>query len=117
MIIIVRPGTPSTRHLVNQELIDKMEKPFRIINIGRGFVIDEDALVRGLKKGKILFAGLDVFEREPSIHPALVNRQDVVLTPHIGSGIAENYKYTAEVSMENIVTVLFNRNRPLTRVN
>ncbi|RCK54828.1 hypothetical protein Cantr_03700 [Candida viswanathii] len=117
LIIVACPGSPSTRHLINGELIEKMEKPFRIINIGRGFVIDEDALVEGLKKGKVLFAGLDVFEREPTIHPELVNRQDVVLTPHIGSGIAENYKYTAVVCMENIETVMFGYQKPLTRVN
>lgn len=117
LIIIACPGSPTTRHLINKNLIDKMEKPFRIINIGRGFVINEDDLVQGLKNGKVLFAGLDVFEREPTIHPELINRQDVVLTPHIGSGIAENYKYTADVAMENIETVIFSYDKPLTRVN
>ena len=56
----------------------------------------------GLKSGKILFAGLDVFENEPTIHPDLLGRDDVVLTPHIGSGIAENYRFTAHESMKTL---------------
>ena len=65
---------PETFHLINKSVIELIKPPFRIINIGRGTVIDENSLVEGLKLGKILFAGLDVFENEPKIHPELRKR-------------------------------------------
>ncbi|EGW33232.1 uncharacterized protein SPAPADRAFT_60568 [Spathaspora passalidarum NRRL Y-27907] len=106
LIVIACPGTPSTRHMIDATFIRNMNKQFRIINIGRGFIIDEHALVEGLRSGKVLFAGLDVFEAEPTVHPDLLNRQDVVLTPHIGSSVTENDRYTAKTCLNNIETVL-----------
>lgn len=117
LVVIACPGTPATRHMVNDELINNMKKQFRIINVGRGSVVDEVALVHGLKSGKILFAGLDVFEEEPLVHPELLDRQDVVLTPRIGSASTENYNYTAITCLENIETVLLNFDRAITQVN
>ncbi|CAK9435465.1 uncharacterized protein LODBEIA_P01920 [Lodderomyces beijingensis] len=106
LVVIACPGTPSTQHMINEKLIDKMEQPFRIINIGRGSIVDEDALVQGLERGKVLFAGLDVFEQEPLVHPGLHNRQDVVLTPHIGSSVVENDRHTAITCLTNIEHVM-----------
>ncbi|KAI5963344.1 uncharacterized protein KGF55_003136 [Candida pseudojiufengensis] len=118
LIVIACPGSPSTKHIINSRIIDNMKKPFRIINIGRGSCIDENALIQGLKNGKILFAGLDVFENEQTtVNPELIGRQDVVLTPHIGSATTENYAHTALTSIENIETVLLNFDRPITNVN
>lgn len=117
LVVIACPGTAHTRHMVNEEMINDFAKPFRLINIGRGYVVDEKALVNGLQSGKILFAGLDVFENEPSINPDLLNRQDVVLTPHIGSSTTENFNYTAAAAMFNIETVLYDREDTITRVN
>lgn len=106
LVVIACPGTPETYHMVNKNVIEAWSKPFRIINIGRGPVIDEEALVAGLKSGKVLFAGLDVFENEPRAHPELFGRQDVVLTPHIGASTVENFDYTAVCAMKNIENVL-----------
>ncbi|RCK55831.1 hypothetical protein Cantr_05886 [Candida viswanathii] len=106
LVVIACPATPETHHLIDAKVIDALSKPFRIINIGRGTVIDEDALVAGLKSGKVLFAGLDVFENEPLIHPGLIGREDVVLTPHIGASTVENFDYTAVKALENITKVL-----------
>ena len=107
LIVIACPGTPLTKHMIDKVMINKMEKQFRIINIGRGYVIDEDALVDGLEDGKILFAGLDVFEQEPKVHPRLLNRQDVLLTPHLGSSVWENDQYTAQTCLQNIEIALY----------
>ena len=106
LIVIACPATPETHHLINSTVIDSLSQPFRIINIGRGTVIDEEALVQGLKSGKVLFAGLDVFENEPSIHPELIGREDVILTPHIGASTVENFDYTAIKALENIHKVI-----------
>ena len=106
LLVIACPATDETFHLINKDVIDNMENPFRIINIGRGSVIDVEALVEGLKSGKVLFVGLDVFEKEPACHNELIGREDVVLTPHIGASTAENFDHTAVVAMQNIDNVL-----------
>lgn len=116
LVVIACPGTAETRHLVNADVISAISKPFRIINVGRGTVIDEQALVDGLKSGKVLFAGLDVFENEPKVHPELFGRSDVILTPHIGASTKENFDHTAEVSLKNIELALAGK-QPLTQVN
>lgn len=107
LIIVACPGNASTKHMINKNVIDSMRNPFRIINIGRGYVVDESALVDGLKLGKVLFAGLDVFEQEPAVHPELLNRADVVLTPHIGSGTSELFYHAQGVCYQNIKSVLY----------
>lgn len=117
LVIIACPGTPATKHLFNGKVIEAMEKPFRVINIGRGSVVDENALVKGLKLGKVLFAGLDVFEEEPRIHRELIGRQDVFLTPHVGSSTTDLFNYTANKTMENIKIVLNNLSEEITKVN
>lgn len=116
LVVISLPETPETRHLINEQSINSFDKPFRIINVGRGPVIDEIALVNGLKSGKILFAALDVFENEPSVNPQLFGRQDVVLTPHVGASTVENFDYTAVQALKNIENVL-NGSLPLNKVN
>ncbi|KAK6201100.1 hydroxyisocaproate dehydrogenase [Scheffersomyces amazonensis] len=117
LLIIACPGSAQTKHMINETTINAISKPFRIINIGRGYIIDERALIEGLRSSKILFAGLDVFEYEPVVNPDLIGRQDVVLTPHIGSSTTENFNYTMCTAMENIKTVLLNIDGDITRVN
>lgn len=117
LVVIACPGTPETKHMINNEAIDSFSKPIRIINIGRGSVIDEQALVDGLRSGKVLFAGLDVFEDEPKVHEELFNRQDVVLTPHIAASTIENFDHTAIMAMKNIENVLSENGNGINRVN
>ncbi|KAG2731680.1 hypothetical protein G9P44_005267 [Scheffersomyces stipitis] len=117
LVVIACPATPETKHLINAKVIDEIEHPFRVINIGRGSIIDEEALVNGLKMGKVLFAGLDVFEKEPSVHPELFGRSDVILTPHIGASTVENFNHTSVEAMRNIENVLIDGGEGFTRVN
>lgn len=116
LVVISCPATPETKHLINANVIDSISKPFRIINIGRGSVIDEQALVDGLKSGKVLFAGLDVYEKEPACHQDLIGRQDVILTPHIGASTKENFDHTATVALQNIEAILGGK-EAITQVN
>lgn len=116
LVVIACPSTPETYRLLNKESFNKFAKPIRVINIGRGTVIDEQALVDALKEGKVVFAGLDVFENEPSVNPGLYGRDDVVLTPHIGASTVENFDYTAICALENIDAVLEGKDA-LTPVN
>ncbi len=77
------PLSPETRHLISTEQLAKMKPTAFLINTSRGPLVDEAALVAALEQKKIAGAALDVYEREPSVHPGLLTRKDVVLAPHI----------------------------------
>lgn len=79
------PGGPATRHMFNEYTLHHMQRHAFLVNTSRGDVIDEAALVEALDAGKLAGAGLDVFEREPVVHPGLLARENVVLLPHLGS--------------------------------
>ncbi len=94
-----------------------MMKPTAIlINVSRGEVIDEAALVEALKKDRIAGAGLDVFENEPKLAPGLVGLANVVLAPHIGSASFETRERMAKMAVGNLVDGLEGR-RPQNLVN
>lgn len=83
------PATPDTRHLIDAAALALMPHHAVLINTARGDVVDEAALVAALNAGTIAGAGLDVYEREPHVHPGLLGREDVVLLPHLGSATRE----------------------------
>lgn len=83
------PATPQTRHLIGAAQFEAMQRHAILVNTARGDVVDEAALVAALEAGRIAGAGLDVFEREPVVHPGLLHRDDVVLLPHLGSATRE----------------------------
>ena len=90
LMIAVRAGT-DTHHLVNADLLKKLGPDGYVVNISRGSVIDEQALVAALKNGTIAGAGLDVFETEPHAPDELTNLPNVILTPHIGGSTLESH--------------------------
>ena len=98
------PHTPATFHLLNARRIDLLKKDAFVVNTARGEVIDEAALARALKAGKIGGAGLDVFEREPVVNPELVGLPNVVLLPHMGSATVEGRIEMGEKVIINIKT-------------
>ncbi|MFN3659141.1 MAG: 2-hydroxyacid dehydrogenase [Pseudolabrys sp.] len=98
--------TPATRHLMSDAQFALMKKTAFIINTSRGPVIDEAALVRALKEKKIAGAGLDVYEFEPTPSPELVAMQNVVLTPHLGSGVLELREGMANVVVDNTIALI-----------
>jgi D-3-phosphoglycerate dehydrogenase / 2-oxoglutarate reductase len=82
-IVLHAPLTPGSRHLVNDEFIAGLERRPVLINVSRGGLVDNEALLRGLEVGRVAAAGLDVVEGEPSPPPALLTRPEVIITPHI----------------------------------
>ncbi len=83
------PGGAETHHLINAERLSKMKPTAVIVNTARGTVVDEAALAAALQSQRIAAAGLDVYEREPVVHPDLVGLDNVVLLPHLGSATRE----------------------------
>ncbi|WP_291078776.1 D-glycerate dehydrogenase [Hyphomonas sp.] len=98
------PHTPATFHLMNARRIELMKPDAYIVNTARGEVIDEAALARALKAGKIAGAGLDVFEREPTVNEELFGLPNVVLLPHMGSATIEGRTEMGEKVIINIKT-------------
>ena len=110
------PLLPDTRHLISGEALEKMKPTAYLINTSRGPVVDEAALVEALEHKKIAGAALDVYEQEPKVHPALVGRKDVILTPHIASATIETRTKMAVVAAKNAVA-LFRGERPPNALN
>jgi glyoxylate reductase len=98
------PHTPATYHLLNARRLDLMKTTSYIVNTSRGEVIDENALARKIAAGQISGAGLDVFEHEPAINPKLMELDNVVLLPHMGSATIEGRVDMGEKVIINIKT-------------
>ena len=98
------PHTPSTFHLLNARRLKLLKPTAVIINTSRGEVIDENALVRGLKAGEIGGAGLDVYEHGHEVNPSLRDMPNVVLLPHMGSATIEGRVEMGEKVILNIKT-------------
>lgn len=96
------PHTPATFHLLNARRLELLKPEAFIVNTARGEVIDEAALAKALKSGKLAGAGLDVFEREPAVNPDLLGLPNVILLPHMGSATIEGRVEMGEKVMINI---------------
>ncbi len=100
------PLTDDTRYMINEQRLNLMKKTAYVINTSRGAVIDEHALFKALKEGKIAGAALDVFEVEPPTNDALIQLTNVVCTPHIGAQTSEAQELAANVIAEKIIQIL-----------
>lgn len=106
------PLTRETEHAIGAAELALMKPTAFLINTARGKVVDEDALVAALKEKKIAGAGLDVFEHEPRVPPALIELPNVVLAPHLGSATAETRLKMAMLAAENLLAALEGRRPP-----
>lgn len=96
------PLTPETRHLIGQRELGLMRQHAVLVNTARGPIVDESALAEALRDGVIGGAGLDVFEHEPAVHPALLGLSNVVLLPHIGSAGRATRDRMAALAIDNV---------------
>jgi glyoxylate reductase len=100
------PLTPETRHLIGRVQLAAMKPTAVLVNAARGPVVDEPALAEALAAGEIAAAGLDVYEHEPRVEPALLGLENVVLAPHLGSATVETRTAMAELAARNAISVL-----------
>lgn len=103
------PLTPATRHLFDEGRLARMRPGSILVNTARGPIVDEAALAHALEHGPLAAAGLDVFEDEPRVHPALLQRLNVVLAPHIGSADRPTREAMAAMAVDNVLAVLAGR--------
>jgi glyoxylate reductase len=108
--------TEETRHLINAERLRAMKPTAVLVNTSRGPVIDEAALAHALKAGEIFAAGLDVFEREPEVHPDLLELENAVVIPHLGSATVDTRIAMGLLAADNLIAAL-EGGRPPTALN
>jgi hydroxypyruvate reductase len=101
-LVVACPGGPATRHIVNADVLRALGRKGTLINIARGSIVDEAALVRALGDGTIKGAGLDVFENEPHVPEALLGLDNAVLLPHVGSATRETRQAMGDLCKANL---------------
>jgi lactate dehydrogenase-like 2-hydroxyacid dehydrogenase len=102
ILMVVAPGGAQTKNIVNREILEALGPDGVLINISRGSLVDEDALIEALLKRKILAAGLDVFAEEPNVPAALVALDNAVLLPHVGSASRHTRQAMADLVVANL---------------
>lgn len=115
VLIVITPGGASTKHMVNAEVLKALGPNGVLINVARGSVVDERALIEALKSGTILSAGLDVFEDEPRVPQELIDMEHVVLLPHIASASVHTRNAMGKLVADNLIS-WFEGKGPLTAV-
>jgi lactate dehydrogenase-like 2-hydroxyacid dehydrogenase len=108
-LMVVAPGGAATRHLIDARVLDALGPQGILINIGRGSVVDEAALITALDQGRILSAGLDVFDEEPKVPAGLIAHEKITLLPHVGSASRHTRRAMGQLVVDNVVAWLTNR--------
>jgi gluconate 2-dehydrogenase len=119
-LVIVVPYSAASHHLVGAAELALMKPTATLTNIARGGIVDDAALAAALRAGTIAAAGLDVYENEPKLNPALLDLPNIVLTPHIGSASVHTRRAMAALTVDNLIAALGqgpNAGRPPTPVN
>lgn len=106
ILVLTVPGGASTHHMVNRDILSALGPDGYLINIARGSVVDEAALIEALQSGRIAGAALDVFAQEPDINPQLLKLKNLVLSPHAGSATVETRLAMVRLALDNLDSVL-----------
>lgn len=111
-LVIVLPYSPESHHTIGAAELARMKSSATLTNIARGGIVDDAALAQALAERRIAAAGLDVFEGEPKVHPALLSVPNVVLTPHIASASVKTRLAMADLAADNLIAVLIGGSPP-----
>jgi lactate dehydrogenase-like 2-hydroxyacid dehydrogenase len=102
ILMVITPGGAATKHLINAKILEALGPKGVLINMSRGSVVDEKALIAALQAGKIASAGLDVFEHEPKVPQELIAMPNVVLLPHVGSASVHTRDAMGNLTVDNL---------------
>ena len=119
-LVLVLPYSPASHHAIGAAELAQMKPTATLTNIARGGIVDDAALAAALRAGTLAAAGLDVYENEPKLNPALLDLPNIVLTPHIGSASVHTRRAMAALTVDNLIAALGhgpNAGRPPTPVN
>jgi lactate dehydrogenase-like 2-hydroxyacid dehydrogenase len=105
-LVTVLPYSQAVHHIIGAAQLTQMKRGATLVNIARGGVVDDAALVSALRDGHLAAAGLDVFENEPALNPGLLELDNVVLTPHIASSTRQTRTAMAALAITNVRTAL-----------
>ena len=105
-LVLVLPYSPASHHAIGAAELAQMKPTATLVNLARGGIVDDAALAEALRNKVISAAGLDVFEGEPSVHPALLTVPNVVLTPHIASATIPTRRAMADLAADNLISFL-----------
>jgi len=106
ILISIAPGGAATHHIINADVLNALGPDGILINIGRGSVVDEPALIAALKEGRLGSAGLDVFEHEPHVPAELMALPNATLLPHVGSATVETRNAMGDLAVENLLSFM-----------
>ena len=115
-LVVVVPGGAATHHLVDAEVLEALGPDGVLVNVGRGTVVDEAALIEALRTGTIQAAGLDVYENEPNVPQELIDLENTVLLPHVGSASEPTRRAMGRLVVDNLES-WFEKAKPVTPVN
>mgnify|MGYP000850453826 CR=1 FL=1 len=105
-LVLVLPYSAESHHAIGAAELAQMKRGVTLTNVARGGIVDDAALAQALRDGRLAAAGLDVFEGEPSVHPALLDLPNVVLTPHIASASLATRRAMADLAADNLIAAL-----------
>ncbi|HEY9038832.1 MAG TPA: D-glycerate dehydrogenase [Roseovarius sp.] len=114
VVVVAVPGGVETHHLIDAGVLEAMQPHAHLINISRGDVVDEAALIAALEAGAIAGAGLDVYEHEPKVAPALIAMENVVLLPHLGTAALEVREAMGMLAVQNLIAFFAGETPPNT---
>ena len=111
-VVVAVPAGPETRHMIGAQELDLMQPHAHLVNVARGDIVDEAALIAALQAGRIGGAGLDVYENEPTVPAALTALENVTLLPHMGTSTLEVRETMGRVAVENLRAALAGQTPP-----
>jgi len=117
VVMLILPYTKDTHHIIGERELSQMKSRSVLVNIARGGIVDDAALIKALRDKTIFAAGLDVYEGEPQLNPEFLELENVVLSPHIGSASEPTRRAMAMTAAKNLVAVLANNEAPINPVN
>ncbi|MBZ4690887.1 MAG: D-isomer specific 2-hydroxyacid dehydrogenase, NAD-binding [Cereibacter sp.] len=112
IVVVAVPATPATHHLIDTAALARMRPHALLINIARGDIVDETALIEALQQGRIAGAGLDVYEHEPTVPEALTAMENVTLLPHLGTAALDVREAMGMMALDNLTAFFDGRDLP-----